>query len=744
MTSALAILVPLLFAVLGQAADVVKPAVPDRFAPLPAGSVRLSGWLGDRVALARARLRSVDENVLLDGFRHRPGAQAWIGEHAGKFLDAAARLDAVEPDPALAAKVDRVVDALLQCQEDDGYLGTYSKDRRFGLYPDADWDVWVHKYDLLGLLSVWRATGDTAALTAARRIGDLLIATFDAKKSLLTAGTHRGMAATSVLEPIVLLYRATGDVRLLDFAKRIVATWDEPGGPKILATLAGGAGVERVANGKAYEMLSNLVGLCELYRTTGDRALLDAVLVAWDDVVEHHLYVTGGASRGEVFGPDGELPNASSANPCETCVTVTWIQLNAQLLRLTGEARFGDQIERAMFNHLAAAQAADGERWCYYTPLVGRIPYAPDVNCCASSGPRGFALAPALAVGMRGDGALAVDLFARASIDVALPGGRLVATTVPAPEGGGVLEIRIDAAPSEPLAIAVRCPTWSAPLVAVEGTVADGWLTIAPKRYRAGDTVLVKGTFAPVRIDGGASNPGASAVQLGPFVLAADTEHDPNGVLAHGFALSADLADGDGIEVIAQVTTRDGVRELPLAPFADAAQGGGRVRVWLPAPGGRWSSLWRGVESRSRPGNQDGSILDADPDSLVVTWDGRKPPDAEIEDWFAVTLDAPQTIRRVRYRHGHAFHDGGWFDATGKRPRIEVRATKDGAWETVGALADYPATSATDAAGLKDGQAFVIELGAPRAVFGVRVIGMPASGDDARQAFASCADLEAE
>ena len=52
-------------------------------------------------------------------------------------------------------------------------------------------------------------------------MGDLLIATFPAKKSINAAGTHVGMAATSVLEPVVLLYRFTGDVRYLDFARYI-------------------------------------------------------------------------------------------------------------------------------------------------------------------------------------------------------------------------------------------------------------------------------------------------------------------------------------------------------------------------------------------------------------------------------------------------------------------------------------------------------------------------------------------
>ncbi len=59
----------------------------------------------------------------------------------------------------------------------------------------------------------------------------------------------------------------------------------------------------------------------------------------------------------------------------ETCVTTTWIQLNWQLLRLTGEAKYGDEIERAYYNHFAGAQLPDGSKWCYYTPLEGTKPY---------------------------------------------------------------------------------------------------------------------------------------------------------------------------------------------------------------------------------------------------------------------------------------------------------------------------------------------------------------------------------
>ena len=141
-------------------------------------------------------------------------------------------------------------------------------------------------------------------------------------------------------------------------------------------------------------MLSNLVGLCELARATGDASLLEPVTQR----LEGHRRRTGStspgsASAGEHFQDDHVLPNQVGANICETCVTTTWIQLNLQLLRLTGEIEYGDELERSFYNHLAAAQHPRGDDWCYYTALEGKKPYDPGINCCHSSGPRGMALA---------------------------------------------------------------------------------------------------------------------------------------------------------------------------------------------------------------------------------------------------------------------------------------------------------------------------------------------------------------
>src|SRR5581483_5886521 len=195
--------------------------------------------------------------------------------------------------------------------------------------------------------------------------------------------------------------------------------------------------------------------------------------------------------------------------------------------------------------------------------------------------------------------------------------------------------------------------------------------------------------------------------------------------------------------------TRTAVQSLPaglklpvrLIPFADAGGTGSNYKVWLPlrtsAPEG--NVLLEGHESRSRPGNINGSINDDDLHSAVVTFDG-KPAEA---DWFGVTLDQPALISRVVFVHGSTFHDGGWFDTSQQKPRVQVLLQSNGAWQTVGELAGYPSTTAVNSAGLHPGQTFSCSLTPAVKACAVRVIGKPACGDNDRQAFASCAELQA-
>lgn len=730
---------------------------------MPPAAVLLGGWLGERIDVnVKNRLLKVDVEPLLEGFRKKPGSHPWIGEHVGKWLHAATLAWANTSDRALRAKLDYVASELIAAQESDGYLGTYLPEQRLGLFEGADWDVWSHKYCLIGLLTYYRYTHQAAALQASRKAADLLIATFPAKRSILAAGLHEGMAATSVLEPVVLLYRITGDARYLRFARYIVQSWDEPKGPGIVKSLLQGRPVNKVSNGKAYEMLSNLVGLCELARVSGERALIRAVLNAWQDVVANRLFATGSSSQWEHFQADHDMRDGVNQHIAETCVTTTWIQLNLVLLQLTGEARFGDELERSFYNHLTAAQHPAGADWCYYTALDGRKQYDQGITCCHSSGPRGLALAPQAAY-LRGHASghdvLLVNTFETSSATLQLGGQRVSVeqrSSFPY-RGEAVLTLRM-AKPAR-FALKVRAPAWAQALSLPGATLQAGWAELPARAWQDGDQLRLSYQMSSRVMTGEHAQAGRAALAWGPFVLAYEQQANPDlppprrlGLISAAMAGASQAGAPLRFEADVEASTPGsaGARIQPanFVTFADAGAQHGSYRVWLRAPGvalaparSAESLLAGGEESRSRSGNGQGSIIDDDLGNLVNTWDGQYAS----EDWFAVTLEEPASAARFVFTHGRNYHDGGWFDTEMGKPKVQVQVQRssDGPWETIGELQDYPTTSATQAGSLLPAQQFVLRLEAPLRFLALRVLGKPSSGDRPRQSFVTCAELQA-
>lgn len=576
--------------------------VPDKLAGaatmVPVSQVRVDGWLGNRIGInARARLTTVDLEPLLAGFRQKPGSQAWIGEHIGKWMHAATLAWASTGDIKLKAKLDYAAEALMATQEADGYLGTYLPADRLAMVKNAGWDVWSFKYCMIGLLTYYQYTGDRSALDASRKAADLLVATFPAKRSILAAGHHSGMAATSVLQPVVQLYRLTGDKRYLDFAYYIVKSWQEAGGPDIVRTLLTQKRVEAVGNAKAYEMLSNIVGICELARVTGDRTLIDASINAWNDIAATQLFITGATSDGEFFQPDTHMAEENMARVGETCVTTTWIQLNQALFQMTGEARFGNELERTYYNALTAAQHPDGQDWCYFTALNGRKKYDKDITCCHSSGPRGLALSPlsAYLTGREGDAdVLMVSTLEPSSARVTLGQQAVLVEQITAfPDAGGS-RLRLTLTRPARFGIKVRVPDWTGPMTIEGAVIRDGWAHLAPRTWRSGDEIAIDYTLASTIKTGTGYRAGRESVNWGPFVLA--YEHNANKGLppvdiVH-YATPAKLVGKDRFLRFEAAVSRgeaphhhgeDGYSRVQakLVTYADAGADGGYYRIWL-------------------------------------------------------------------------------------------------------------------------------------------------------------------
>jgi DUF1680 family protein len=585
------------------ATPVITKKIPDKCMAFPYGEVKLQGYLEDRLlSNLNNRLLKIDENGILECFYNRPGKQEWVGEYAGKYLHAASRVWQYTRSKALKSQMDRITDILLSCQDENGYLGTYLPADHW-----TSWDVWAHKYDLLGLLSYYAATGYKPALITSRKIGDLLCSTFGTKPGqldLVKAGYHVGMAPCSVLEPMTDLYRFTGEQKYLDFCNYIIEDYETPAGPKIISTLNSIGKVDKTANGKAYEMMSNLVGIVKLYQITGNEKLITAAKAAWNDISMNKLYITGTASAGEHFKEDFDLPADNKADMGEGCVSVTWLQFSQALYYLTAEPKYLDEIEKTIYNHLLAAENPQTGCVSYYTALIGKKPYrcSIDGNCCLASVPRGFALIPELTYAKLVNGGLAINIYSAGSINgkIKTPSGKeaTIKATIETdfPTSGKVKMVLNTVQPGR-FTLALRVPAWSKNFVAKcagknYAGEAGKYLEI-DQNWDHSYIIEISFDLNPHFLDGGKSYPAYQAIQLGPQVLAFDQllnpeisdpdkisfqGIDPHSVIKnHG--LPANWVGSEKFLMKAKYENKD--VDLKLVPFADAGQTEGDVRVWL-------------------------------------------------------------------------------------------------------------------------------------------------------------------
>lgn len=586
----------------GEVKPLIKNAIPDNFISVPFQDQQYFGYLNTRFTQnMEERLLNIDEYGLMGSYLHRPGIHPWAGEHVGKYLETACNVWKLTQNPDLKKQMDRMMYELIHTQLDDGYLGTYTPDQYW-----TSWDVWSHKYNLYGLLAYYSTTGYKPALDASIKIGNLLCTTFGNKpgqRDIILAGEHVGMAATSVLDPMVMLYRYTGQKKYLDFCYYILDAWEQKNGPKIISSLLTTGRVDKVANGKAYEMLSNLWGLVDLYRVTGDEKLLKPVLLAWQDIVTNRLYITGTSSAFEHFQGDSVLPAADSDHIGEGCVTTTWVQLNQSLFDITGDIKYLDQLEKSVYNHLLAAENPESGCVSYYTPLMNKKPYTCYITCCQSSVPRGIALVPYFTFGNIKN--VPTVLFyepATYKESIISADKKTVAATFKIegnfPETGNmILTVLVSQTASFP--IALRIPLWCTNYVAKVGNKEykgspDEFITIAGT-WKSGDKISISFDMPVRSIAGGKNYPNQIAFQRGPQVLAYDFSLNTKSTNDLILSAQKDIAINNSkpeneskilpIQWVGkQAYSIDIINneKMILVPFADASQTEGDMRVWLP------------------------------------------------------------------------------------------------------------------------------------------------------------------
>lgn len=513
----------------------VKPVIEDKL--YPSNHATFGGFVGERLnASYTNRILAQDVDRLIAPFRNRTETSCWQSEFWGKWFTSAVLAYRYRPEPQLKEILNRAVGGLMATQTPDGYIGNYSPERQL-----EAWDIWGRKYCMLGLIAYYDITNDRKVLQSAVRLADHLIKELTDKNVLIVkTGNHKGMAATSVLEPICQLYVRTGEKRFLDFAEEIVGQWETADGPQLITKSnidvakrfprpESWYGPEQ--GQKAYEMMSCYEGLLELYRLTGRQEYRKAVEKTWQNILDTEINIAGSGASAESWFGGREHQVSPVYHFQETCVTVTWIKMSQQLLRLTGEAKYADAIEQSFYNALLAAMEIDGSDWAKYTPLSGeRKPGSEQcgmgLNCCNASGPRGLFTFPLTAVMASKDG-IQVNFFTEGKSELLTPGNQKAvitqSTNYPA---DGKVKIRIDVPKSEEFSIAVRIPAWSAQnLLTANGKPVEGinagTIEVIRRTWQSGDEIEFEPDMRGRFIRQG-TYPEHIALIRGPVVLARD------------------------------------------------------------------------------------------------------------------------------------------------------------------------------------------------------------------------------
>jgi hypothetical protein len=460
--------------------------------------------------------------------------------------------------PELRAMAEKLIDEVVAVQEPSGYLNTYYQDDRKSLRMLPQTQTTGHElynigHMLQGAIAYYRGTGDRKLLDAGIRfVDDFLMPNYGPapKKPIVSGHPEIEMG-------LIELYRITGDKRQLDLAGYILEGDKRIELPerRTIYMFSGTPFTARTKlEGHAVRAMYACCGATDYYMETGDDTYLKTLNTLWNDMTSTKMYVTGGVgsrSDGEAFGDPYELPNFRAYG--ESCAAIGNMMWNWRMLAVTGDAKFTDVIERALYNGINSGMSLNGTMYCYRNPLAFdpstgdkiRNPWY-DVTCCPPNLERTFGSLPGYFYSTSSEG-IYVHLYDNSQLDWHLEDGTglKVKQKTNYPWDGGV-EITVTPAQASTFTLYLRIPGWcERAQVTVDGKSLAGpkageYLPIR-RQWSAGDVVHLQTEMTPQVL---AANPrvaddsGRVAVQRGPLVYCLEGLDQSEGISLSDVALN--------------------------------------------------------------------------------------------------------------------------------------------------------------------------------------------------------------
>jgi hypothetical protein len=567
------------------------PLFPSAFYPLTLGQVRPSGWLRRQLEIqAKGLTGHLDETWPDVG-----PSSGWLGgtgeswERGPYYLDGLIPLAWLLDDARLKAKAQKYIDWILTHQAPSGMIGPASND---------DW--WPRIVALKALTQYGEVTGDPRVVPLMDRYFRYQLAELP-RRPLRDWGKFRWQ---DELLSVIWLYNRSGAPYLLDLARllhsqgydwmaqyanfqykqKITAEFiklNEGGGLKNLALATHG-----VNNGQAVKtgpMWSLVSG------SDTDRRAAAQMIAELD---KYHGLPNG------MFSCDEHLSGRDPSQGSELCTVVEYMFSLERALAITGDAEFGDKLERLAFNALPGTLTDD--MWAHqynqepnqvecslhHKPWVSDGPESnlfglePNFGCCTANYHQGwpkFAASLFLLSNNDAHDGLVAAAYAPCEVRTTLRGTSVhIIEETEYPFRGKVQLTVSPAAPIE-FPLQLRIPAWAdGATISVNGRIephpSAGSFALIERTWKSGDRVEITFPLQPrvshwfnesVAIERGplvfSYGIGESWVKLRERGMTADWQVYPT--TPWNYAINLDLADlAKSIEV-----KESAIGEVPFA-----------------------------------------------------------------------------------------------------------------------------------------------------------------------------------
>lgn len=519
---------------------------------VPVGAVTVTGyWAARRKTNVESSIPSMREELVQHGrmanFERLEGKSkepqkgpVFSDSDIYKWTEAVAYVLQTEDQPELRKAADAQIREVVAVQEPSGYLNTYYVEDRKPLRmqqhtQEVGHELYCMGHYLQGAIAYYRATGDATMLNAGIRfVDDFLLPNYGPGANQTPIVSGHPEIEMSLIE----LYRTTGNRRYLDLAGYILhgdTRWKIR--PSAIAYMYCGIPFPQRTKleGHAVRAMYACCGATDYYLESGDPEYWKTLEMLWQDLSSHQLYVTGGVgarAEGEAFGDAYELPNARAYG--ESCAAIGNMMWNARMLAATGEARFTDVMERALYNGINSGMSLDGKLYCYRNPLAFE-PATGDVirnawydtTCCPPNIERTFSSLPGYFYSTSKDG-IYVHLYDTSEMDWHLEDGTglKISQKTEYPWKGDV-SMTVSPAKAHEFTVYLRIPGWSAKnSVRVNGKTVEasrpGEYLAIRRTWNPGDRIELAMDMSPHLLR---ANPavmedvGKTAMQRGPVVF---------------------------------------------------------------------------------------------------------------------------------------------------------------------------------------------------------------------------------